>query len=315
MKKIKYILFFFPHLIFSQITGVIIDKQTQKPVSGAFVSVVGKNLQVYSDKNGQFQIEAKQYDTIRVVALNYQTQNYVVQSSLSITIYLFSEEIIEAIGIQLKKVKETSYFWGDLRKTRRFFFRNTNFTFMLSGSTKPSNIFMSYIPNKIHQEGIIKKVFVRFVRQSSNVYEFNPISRERQKVVYQYPKFIKIRIVCAFADSKRKPSHFAGNQEMIFLVKNYQSQWIDISKYEVPFGKEGAFVGMQILEVATEEQMPSGVGIPLMWAENNENIDYDFTSRGWISKSGSSSTLQELSQYIKSRRYTYGFAAEVSFEK
>ncbi|MDX1902688.1 MAG: carboxypeptidase-like regulatory domain-containing protein [Thermonemataceae bacterium] len=308
--------------VFSQIEGYILDKKSQKPIEQAAIYMADKKIGVYSDEKGFFSFKANvidKTDSITFFAIGYHKQVIAVRDLKMPLQILMTEDLIEEITVSTKNRKVKKKFLGDLRKTRDFIFGNTNYTQILSEYKGESNIFVSYIPNNEKKEGFIESVYIRLVKKKLKQIELNPITGEKTEVEYAYPTYIKLKVICVSANQKQEPDKLLSTKEMVFLIKDYKSQWLDISKFNIPFSENGAFVGVQILEVKMEVgQSRSGLGFPLLFAKNDNVNDYIFTSRGWLKANRkvpnwSTGLVPEDIFKSNSKKRTYAFAAKVSF--
>ena len=298
---------------YSQIKGFVIDFDTQHPLEFVSIGSIRSKKSCFSDKRGFFELNGvPENDTILFFGLGYQKQKKAV-SELTDTIKL-KAEIIESISVSSNAKKITKFF-GDLRKPfSSIFFRNTNFSISLVKRKKSSNILVSFIENHEKREGFIEKVLVKLSTESNNTFLIDPTTRKRVKISYKLPEYIKLRVVCFSIGTNGEPDKPLTKEEMVFEIKKYQSQWLDISKFNVPFPMEGAFVGVQILELGGDEDV-SGVKIPLLFESKRRIVkDFIFTPRGWIKSPYYQMKMpEEMIGADKIRNQTFGFAVQVTF--
>lgn len=299
---------------YSQIKGYVVDFDTQNSLEFVSISSIHSKKSCFSDKRGFFELNGvSENDTILFFGLGYQKQKKSVLE-LTDTIKL-KAEIIESISVSSNANKSTKLF-GDLRKPfSSIFFRNTNFSIGLVKRKKSSNIPVSFIENPEKREGFIEKVLVKLSKESNNTFLIDPITHKKVKISYKLPEYIKLRVVCFSVGANGEPDKPLTKEQMVFEIKKYQSQWLDISKFNVPFPMEGVFVGVQILELGGDEDV-SGVKIPLLFESKQRIVkDFIFTPRGWIKSPYYQ--MEEMPKEIigadKIRSQTFGFAVQVSF--
>ncbi len=91
MKKILlFILFVFPTIIFSQdltLNGIVLEKDTNLPLPGATVQIIGKELGVVTDFDGKFEITISIGDKIKVSYIGKKTVELTISSS-PISVYM-----------------------------------------------------------------------------------------------------------------------------------------------------------------------------------------------------------------------------------
>ena len=94
MKKILlFTLFLFSTIIFSQdlnLKGVVLEKDTNLPLPGATVEIIGKELGVVTDFDGNFEITISIGDKIKVSYIGKKTVELNISSS-PISIYMEEE--------------------------------------------------------------------------------------------------------------------------------------------------------------------------------------------------------------------------------
>ena len=91
MKKILlFILFVFPTIIFSQdlnLNGIVLEKDTNLPLPGATVQIIGKEVGVVTDFDGKFEITISIGDKIKVSYIGKKTIELTISSS-PISVYM-----------------------------------------------------------------------------------------------------------------------------------------------------------------------------------------------------------------------------------
>tara|TARA_A100001011_G_C14319609_1_gene849827 strand:+ start:1560 stop:4805 length:3246 start_codon:yes stop_codon:yes gene_type:complete len=94
MKKILlFILFVFPTIIFSQdltLNGIVLEKDTNLPLPGATVQIIGKEVGVVTDFDGKFEITISIGDKIKVSYIGKKTVELTISSS-PISVYMDEE--------------------------------------------------------------------------------------------------------------------------------------------------------------------------------------------------------------------------------
>ena len=258
--------------LFSQnttIKGYIFDNLSKKPIEFAEVGFVGKDIKVNTDKNGFFSLSVMRLastDSLFVFALGYETVEILVNNLKNdTTFFLIKEEEISGVTVTSKRrlIKEKI---GNFVNPRGFFLKN------IHHYTKLSSTATTYIPNKKQKDGFIERVHIH-INQMRSAFMIDPITKE--KIQQKDPEYIKIRIRCFNSSKELTPMADITNDNMIFEIRNYKSQWIDISKFNIPFDINGAFVGMEILEVKQVENWGWGsVNIPIFKKANGYAPDY-----------------------------------------
>jgi len=275
------------------IRGKVLDKATLKGIEYANV-FIDKQVSILTDSSGRFQlkINKNKSDSLHISALGYFSVSIAINDLKDEnTFYLKSDEIIKEIEVKSKKLRTFSRKIGNFKRGSDFPFRNVHFWY------KSATLHLSFIPNKYQKEGFIEKVFFH-ASSSSNVFLIDPSTKK--KVYYKNPEWIKIRVRCIQASSGYTPDKDIVSTNMIFKIKNYKSQWIDISNYNVPFPKNGAFVGIEVLELKGRENWGWGdVSFPIFKHSKNAVPDYVHTGNN---------------KFISMKGF-FNFGAEVSFVK
>lgn len=275
-----------------KVEGFIFDVSTNKPIEYAEITILDRMGGVYSDAKGYFSLQQNfnPKDILVISALGYAQQKISFQQiQLPLKIYL-KEEIIEEISVRGKRTKIVKYKVGDLRETNGSFLSNKPRFFNQS-----KNVFVNYIHNTKNKKGFIESIYVKFHKKNNL---FLKDIATGKNIYYKSPESIKIRIRCLSANKYLEPDKDLSNQEMIFKIKNFKNQWIDISNYHIPFPENGAFIGMEILDVIGENGM-GNVSMPKFEMKKDSKLTYIFAGGRWL--------LQ------KNRATLLG--AEVSFEK
>ena len=256
--------FAFSQLFFS---GKILDRRTLKPIEYANV-FVEKQLNLLTDSLGYFEAKVvnKNNDSLYISALGYQPIGVALNSLKQSNIfYLNSVEEIESIEAKATKLRTFRKKIGYFQKANVFSFNN------ISHFLKSRTLSLSYIPNEYAKEGFIEKIFVPLY--SSKTTSYDPISR--QKIRIQDPEWIKVRVRCVYSSKDLKPLQDISTVNMIFKINTYKSQWLDISSYNVPFPKNGAFVGVEVIEVKEKANFGWGtVSFPVFKKNKNQVSGY-----------------------------------------
>ena len=94
MKNILLLILFFPTVIFSQVTGTIIDKNSKEPIYGAKI-IASSGEKVLSDFDGIFKINPKNYPvTLVISAQTYLTDTIVVEKAGN-----YTYKMVEAVQV------------------------------------------------------------------------------------------------------------------------------------------------------------------------------------------------------------------------
>lgn len=70
------------------VSGVVLDQVSETPIAYAVISFPGTPRGIYSDTDGQFNIEASSPDSLEISSLGYQTQKVIIPKSGKLTIHL-----------------------------------------------------------------------------------------------------------------------------------------------------------------------------------------------------------------------------------
>ncbi|MDX1903361.1 MAG: carboxypeptidase-like regulatory domain-containing protein [Thermonemataceae bacterium] len=275
-----------------KVEGFIFEASTNKPIEYAEITILNRMGGVYSDAKGYFSLQQNfnPRDTLVISALGYIQQKIILQEiELPLKIYL-KEEIIEEISVRGKRTKIVKYKVGDLRNTNGSFLSNKIRYFNRSKIT-----FINYIPNIKNKKGFIESIYIK-LHKKNNLFLKDVATGA--KIYYKSPNRIKIRIRCLSANKDLEPEKDLSKQEMIFEITSFKNQWIDISKYNIPFPENGAFVGMEILEVIGEDGM-GNVSMPYFEVRESDKPAYIFGGGKWS---------------LQKKRATF-LGAEVSLEK
>ncbi|MDX1903239.1 MAG: carboxypeptidase-like regulatory domain-containing protein [Thermonemataceae bacterium] len=314
MKK-KYLICFFAFLLVNanlnaQISGFVYDSKTKAPIEGVFVFVKHKAFSTITDKSGYFNIKENIYkeDTIYFTVVGYTNKyltNHITYKD-SLCVYLENTENIDSVVVTHNKGRRKSQKIGDLRRPSRGIlgmFSNTNYSLRYEKTSK-----ISYINNRRKKEGQIDKVLVKFLDVKYKTLTTDLKSKGMQNTYLKNPEYIKLEILCLGVSDSGEPANSLSDEKMIFTITSYGTQWIDISKYRVPFPEKGAFVGMKILEVRGEDGW-GNVYVPLLYSteERKNDMFYEYEGK-WVLRNN------KINIFGKERYYTFGFGAEVSYE-
>jgi hypothetical protein len=291
--------------ILAQIKGFVYEKNTQTPISGVWVFEKKNGKTTQTDAKGYFILETplKAGDTIFFSKINFSNSYVVFKPQIdTLKIELENYEKIEEIEVSIPKFRHRRKV-GDLR---------TPFTGILGIGANTnlfvqgSNPIVSYIPNKTAKKGQITKVYVKFTTRTIKFLEKSITSNQLQKRALKNPEYIKIKVLCYSVDEHKRPFQPLVEKEMLFFIRDFKPQWLDISMFQVPFPENGAFVGMQVIEVKGEEGW-GNVYVPLLYTKN-ENSDMFYLANGmWLLQGNKGSVMG------KDKYYTYGFGAEIAY--
>lgn len=305
-KLVFCILLFLPiSQTFAQIKGFVYEKNTQTPINEVWVFERREGKTAKTNEKGYFYLDAqlKWGDTIFFTKTNHSSSYIVFRDEKTPQIvFLENYETIEEIEISSPRFNHRKKV-GDLRSPFSGILgigSNTNIF------VQPKNPIVSYIPNKTGKKGQITKVYVKFTTKSIGYFEKTLVSNKPQKKFLKNPEYIKIKVMCYSVDEQKRPYLPLTEKEMIFTINDYKSQWLDISTFQVPFPENGAFVGMQVIEVKGEEGW-GNVYVPLLYTKN-ENSDMFYLANGmWLLQGNKGSVMG------KDKYYTYGFGAEIAY--
>jgi hypothetical protein len=120
-----------------------------------------------------------------------------------------------------------------------------------------SNIpFVTFIDNPKKQEGFIEKVFIKLYQDKAlpTTQTISSLTQKRQVFTIQPPEYLKIRILL-FSAKDTIPYQNLSKEPIIVEIRKFESQWIDVSAFHIPFPENGIFVGMQVVTEKTAGAM------------------------------------------------------------
>jgi hypothetical protein len=252
------------------VNGVVADAFSNKKLEYTKISI-SETYFTFTNSKGEFSIslnDKQLEDTIYIEAIGYEMLKMLGKELISKPIiYLQKIETIETIAVKTKKTKRFTKKIGDFSPPRLFPFPNCSHT------TKNFD-YLSYIPNTQQKEGFIERVYIRMM-SDNNTYQIDPVTKK--KLRFKNPEWIKIRIRCVEANADYVPIKDIVNENMIFIITRYKSQWIDISQFNVPFPLNGAFVGYEIIEYKERDGWGLGtVAAPAFISNKWRQKDYIF---------------------------------------
>lgn len=303
--------------------GFVFEKNTQKPLQGVSIYLKNQNKFIITDKKGFFSIKSqKNDDTLLISQVAYKNIEVPLSSfQVPFNCYLETDEEIEAITITPRKKKYSERVKvGDLRVPQsNFLVRNTQYFF-----TSYSPI-VTFIPNPRKQEGFIEKVFIKIYQDKikEKTHINSSLTQKKQSFSIQAPEYLKIKILF-FSAKDTIPHQNLSKEPIVVEIREFKSQWIDVSTFNVPFPENGVFAGMQVIEVNGKDGW-GNVRIPMFfskklhydylftkgkWKRNNISQGYVDNKSGWVI---SREEAIEMGMKFKEKRYTYGFAIEVVY--
>ncbi len=307
--------------LFSQnttIKGYIFDDLSKKPLEFAEVGFIGKDIKTNTNKSGFFSLVAMRLadtDSLFIFALGYQPIEILVSDLKDENnFFLIKEEKVNEVTVTAKKrvIKEKI---GNFVNPRDFFFKNTYYY------VKTNSIATTYIPNKKQKEGFIERVHIH-IHHMKSAFMIDPITKE--KIRQKDPEYITIRIRCFNSSKEFTPMADITTDNMVFEIRDYKSQWIDISKFNIPFPENGAFIGMEVVEVKQVENWGWGsVNIPIFKKADDSIPDYYVHSYNLNTgkkykelkignfKRSNGSVIYDVNE--NSQNGSFNFGAEISF--
>lgn len=272
----------------------VADAFSKKKIEYAKISISSVRI-AFTNSEGEFSVVGNYNisDTLFVEAIGYDTKIITIRELIiNPKIYLTAIEQIQPIVVKQKKVKTHLRKIRDFTKPRFFPFPNC------SHSVRSLDARMSFLPNQHSQLGFIEKVHIQMV-SNRNTYQVDPVTNK--KIYTKNPEWIKIRIRCFKVNAENEPDTDIIVENMIFLIKSYKSQWLDISNFNVPFPQNGAFIGFEVIEVKERENWGLGtVSFPVFKENNGGTKILDYTL-----------SVEYKNPYKKG---FFNIGAEVSFE-
>lgn len=122
-----------------RINGLVVDKVTNEPITGASISVVGTSTKdIVTDHRGQFSLTAPANGLLRVSFLGYATQNVAIRNQAKLTVVLeesateMDEVVVTALGIT-REARSLSYAQQSVNVNSMTEARGSSLMDMLSG--------------------------------------------------------------------------------------------------------------------------------------------------------------------------------------
>ncbi|WP_206365135.1 SusC/RagA family TonB-linked outer membrane protein [Sphingobacterium corticibacterium] len=122
-----------------KVSGLVVDKTTNEPITGAVVSVVGSNVRdAVTDHRGKFTITALANGILKVSFLGYTSQDISIRNRAELTVVLgestteMEEVVVTALGIT-REAKSLSYAQQSVDVESMTEVRGSNLMDMLSG--------------------------------------------------------------------------------------------------------------------------------------------------------------------------------------
>lgn len=250
----------FSNLSFSQISGFVYDQKSHKPIELALVKV--SKWHSYTDNKGFFELSASyenlSKDTISFIALGYDTLKISVQNFSLLKnkkVYLIENQaLIETIIVKPQRVKNKITLGR--RREIGVFSKELAYTYSLKGLQGYKHV--DFFENPQQEVGIIEKVFIYLLKKNATTFDHS----SQKKIKPKYPKSLKIRLRF-FSVKNNIPYKDLTNENIIIEISKYKSQWIDVSKYNIPFPKEGLFFGWELIDYQAEPNSSDEVNMPV----------------------------------------------------
>ncbi len=216
-----------PFCLYGQVSGVIVDSQTKKPIPFANIWVENLDIGTTSTESGLFQFADTLLNKNLVVSsVGYETQHYKITSHevkvlLVSKVYELSEVIITyPLGTKTQEL-------GKFKKSKILSFYN-------SGG-KPW-------------------IAARYFEYDDN-YNKTPFIKSVEILTSSEREFATIRFRLMAVGKKGEPNDDLIQEQLILNVPKGENQimTIDLTKYQLKFPKEGFFVAMEWLDTPNNE--------------------------------------------------------------
>ncbi|MEO8515890.1 MAG: carboxypeptidase-like regulatory domain-containing protein [Flavobacterium sp.] len=264
MKTIYTLIFFFAlsnAIIAQEISGVVLDSVSKKPLELASVTLNKTNQGVYSDAQGKFNINLiKANDYLLISYLGYNSKKLTTADFLKAkknnTIFYLSpitEELHEVL-VQRKKI---NHGWAKTIKSKR---ENTQYFGFQFGTEN-----CTYVENPDRKQGKIKAV----VLDLRKVAEFN---KDNPKWKLDYISAFKIKFY-KLDGLTNKPGEELYDKDIIIEPGNKtQNLSIDVDSLNIKFPVEGICIGVEIINTkyTNPKKVFATIGPDINFTENQE---------------------------------------------
>ncbi|EOG6894921.1 putative outer membrane protein [Flavobacterium psychrophilum] len=261
-KTFTFLLFSIITFSYSQnISGIILDSISKKPLELASVTVNKTNRGVYSDAEGKFKISlTNENDYLLISYLGYTTKkvcasNFIKTKENNSIFYLSSTtERLNEVFVQNKKIE---YGWSQSIQSKR---ENTRFFGFQFGTEN-----CTYIKNSEHKKGKITAVILD-LKKITQYNKDNP--KWKLDYISDYNiKFYEIDL------QNNRPGAEIYNKDIIVNPENKTRNFkINIDSLNIPFPESGVCVGVEMINTRYKnpKEVFATIGPRINFTENRD---------------------------------------------
>ena len=221
--------FFYTKNAHAQLTGRVLSKSDGKPVSYATIYLKNNNIGIHSNENGYFELDTKgiAHDSLFIQVIGYRPLHLSLDKAFSTSLFYLEETPINLQSVNIQRKKKVHAVWkGSVEQHKGFIFGQ------MGGSVLREVAL--YIPNDEQREGYLKEVSFYIVRFGKHKTPF------------------RVRIY--EPDDDTMPSRDLLTENVIAHGSRANHYCVvDISKYNIPFGKKGVFISMEWLNLSDKK--------------------------------------------------------------
>lgn len=250
--------------LFSQIiTGFVKDSISGNPIIYSNIVFSIKNVGVYSDEKGFFEINLNKNkkDTLLFSAIGFKTKKlslFHLKYSNKMVDILLSPDVISLDEVVISSSEKNKYkneYLGEKKEGN------------VSMSSLIGNQIVSYVKNPFNKSGKIEvlTLYLNRVRKAKSIAKLNI-------KIYRYDSI------------NDKPSKLISTENIIIKPKNKKyKQKIDLSKYHLPFPKEGICIGIEYISLDNSLIGSDKIGPALRftYSKNKNNTWFGYRDKGW----------------------------------
>ncbi|ELI6455132.1 carboxypeptidase-like regulatory domain-containing protein [Flavobacterium psychrophilum] len=261
-KTFTFLLFSIITFSYSQnISGIILDSISKKPLELASVTLNKTNRGVYSDAEGKFKISlTNENDYLLISYLGYTTKkvcasNFIKTKENNSIFYLSSTtERLNEVFVQNKKIE---YGWEKTIKFYRGKTRQVGFQFGTENCT--------YIENSDYKKGKIKSVILSLNKMQDN------FICEKCKMDYLASYNVKFY---SYDSINHIPEKEIFSKDIIVYPENKSYSFvIDVDSLNISFPKNGVCIGVEIINTKYKNPKTTGAFIgPAIDFSESKNI-------------------------------------------
>ncbi|EMY3554804.1 carboxypeptidase-like regulatory domain-containing protein [Flavobacterium psychrophilum] len=261
-KTFTFLLFSIITFSYSQnISGIILDSISKKPLELASVTLNKTNRGVYSDAEGKFKISlTNENDYLLISYLGYTTKkvcasNFIKTKENNSIFYLSSTtERLNEVFVQNKKIE---YGWSQSIQSKR---ENTRFFGFQFGTEN-----CTYIKNSEHKKGKITAVILD-LKKITQYNKDNP--KWKLDYISDYNiKFYEIDL------QNNRPGAEIYNKDIIVNPENKTRNFkINIDSLNIPFPESGVCVGVEMINTRYKnpKEVFATIGPRINFTENRD---------------------------------------------